>query len=148
MATVTLELTPTVFDVLSFNLMRGYLDLSADTVKAALSNTPPEKTLETLSQITQISGGGYTSGGYAVTISALTKQEGASELILADTTITAGSGGTGNFRYVVIYDDTPTSPADPLMIWFDLGAEYSLAQGQTIKLDFGEYAIRLAVNAE
>jgi hypothetical protein len=148
MATVTIEKSPQVFDVLPYHQNTAVHNFSSHTIKAALSNTAPLKNLETLSQITQISGGGYTSGGYAVTVSLVTKQEGTSEVVLADTTITAGSGGTGNFRYVVIYNDTPTSPADPLVMFFDLGAEYSLAQGQTLNLDFSEYALKISYTAE
>jgi hypothetical protein len=55
---------------------------------------------------------------------------------LTDLTLTA-TGSVGPFRYVVIYDDTPTSPADPLVCWYDYGSSITLANGETFVIDFG-----------
>jgi hypothetical protein len=56
-------------------------------------------------------------------------------LIAADLTITA-SGAAAPFRYVVLYNDTPTSPADPLIGWWDYGSTVTMANTETFKLDF------------
>jgi hypothetical protein len=45
-------------------------------------------------------------------------------------TITA-TGAVGPFRYVAFYNDTQATPAKPLICWFDLGTEVTLANGQT-----------------
>jgi hypothetical protein len=62
-------------------------------------------------------------------------------LVLADpatwtaTTATDGTG-IGPFRYAILYNDTPTSPADPLIGWWDYGSSITLASGETFKVDF------------
>jgi hypothetical protein len=40
------------------------------------------------------------------------------------------------FRYVVLYNDDPTSPADPLIGWYDHGSDVTLATGETYTIDF------------
>jgi hypothetical protein len=49
---------------------------------------------------------------------------------------TASGGSIGPFRYAVLYDDTPTSPADPLVSWWDYGSSITLASGETFTVDF------------
>lgn len=108
-------------------------------LKAALTNTAPVATNATLSAITQIaSGGGYTTGaggGYAL-VGTLANTSGTEKMTITDYTITASGGSVGPFRYVVIYNDTPTSPADPLIGWYDYGSSITLADTETLLLDF------------
>ena len=52
-----------------------------------------------------------------------------------DLVLTA-SGAVSTFRYVGLYDDDPTSPADPLICWYDYGSDVTLASGETFTLDF------------
>jgi hypothetical protein len=44
--------------------------------------------------------------------------------------------GTVTFRYVVLYNDTPTSPADPLIAWWDYGSNVTLNSGETFTVAF------------
>lgn len=52
-------------------------------------------------------------------------------------TITASGGTVGPFRYVVLYNDTPASPADPLIAWWDYGSALTLNDTETFTIDFG-----------
>jgi hypothetical protein len=36
----------------------------------------------------------------------------------------------------VLYNDTPTSPADPLIGWWDNGAPVTLTAGQSFTVDY------------
>jgi len=54
-----------------------------------------------------------------------------------DAVWTAGPAAMGPFRWVVIYNDTPTAPADPLIGFYDYGSSITLNPGETFKLDFG-----------
>lgn len=54
-----------------------------------------------------------------------------------DVTITASGGSVGPFRYVVLYNDTPSSPLDPLIGWWDYGAAITLSDGESFETDFG-----------
>jgi hypothetical protein len=48
------------------------------------------------------------------------------------------------FRYVDVYDDTVTSPADPLVCWFDYAGDVTLADGETFTIDWGSSLFTLA----
>lgn len=112
-------------------------DLGSDTLKVALTNTAPTAADETLSDISQVAGGnGYTTGGTQATISASEQSGGTYQLTLADVVFTAAGGSLGPFRYAVLYNDTPTSPADPLIGSWDYGQSVTLASGESFTVDF------------
>lgn len=109
-------------------------NLATDQFVVALTNTLPTAANSVLADITQIA---YTNlSSRNLTTSGSSQTGGTYSLSLADLTLTA-SGAVGPFRYIVIYDDTPTSPADPLVCWYDYGSSISLAAGETLTLDFG-----------
>jgi hypothetical protein len=109
-------------------------NLASDQIVVALTNTAPAATNSVLTDITQISYTNLSSRNITTTSSSHTT--GTYSLVLTDLVLTA-SGAVGPFRYVVIYNDTPTSPADPLIAWYDYGSSISLASGETFTIDFG-----------
>lgn len=119
-------------------LLKAVHDLDGThTIKVALSNTAPNATDATFSQITEISAGaGYSAGGTAVGTVTLSETTGTAKLTLSDVVFTASGGPIGPFRYVIIYNDTPTSPADPLIAYYDISEEITLADGESFTVDF------------
>jgi len=114
---------------------------SAHTFKAVFTNSAPVNTNTQLSDITQISnGGGYTGGaGGGVTLDGVTLSEaaGVAKVVITDEVFTASGASVGPFRYVVIYNDSATSPADALVCYFDYGAAgVTLADGESFTIDF------------
>lgn len=108
-----------------------------DTIKVVLTNTAPNaSTNAVLADITQISNGnGYTTGGEDLQNDGT--RSGATVTVTGvDITWTA-TGSMGPFRYAVAYNDTPTSPADPLISYVDYGSSITLASGETFKYDVG-----------
>ncbi len=125
------------FNAFVENLAEKVHNLGSDTLKVALSNTAPAASNSVMSDITQISAGnGYTSGGTAATISASAQSSGIYKLTLAAVVFTASGGSIGPLRYAVLYNDTPTSPADPLIGYWDYGTSVTLADGETFTVDF------------
>lgn len=112
-------------------------DLSSDTLKVMLTLTAPTAANAVAADLTEISAGnGYTAGGTAATISASAQTSGTYKLTLADVVFTASGGAIADFRYAVLYNDTPTSPVDPLIGYWDYGSTVSLADGENITVDF------------
>ena len=110
------------------------------TFKAAFSNTAPNlATMAALADVTQIStGGGYTGGaggGLTLDTVTLTESAGTAKVTIADEVFTA-SGSVGPFRYVWIYNDSATSPADALVCVYDYGSSITMANGETFTIDF------------
>lgn len=128
----------TKFETFSEHLAEKVHNLDTDTVKIALSNTAPNAATNTvLANITEISAGnGYTAGG-ADTQNATSRSGGTTTVTAVDVVWTASGGSIGPFRYVVAYNDTPTSPADPLIEYWDYGSSITLADGETFTADFG-----------
>lgn len=112
-------------------------DLGADTLKVLLTNTEPVAGNSVKADLTEISAGnGYSAGGVTPTISSSGQTGGVYKLVLADASVTASGGSIGPFQYAVLYNDTPSSPADPLIGWWDYGSEVTLADGESLALDF------------
>lgn len=113
---------------------------SSHTYKAALTNSAPIATNTILSDITQIStAGGYTAGaggGLTLDTVTLTEASGTAKVTIADEVFTATGASVGPFRYVVVYNDSATSPADALVAWFDYGSSITLADTETFTIDF------------
>jgi hypothetical protein len=112
-------------------------NLGSDTLKVMLTNSAPSASLDAvLADLTEIAAGnGYSAGGNAATISSSGQTSGTYVLVVADVDFVASGGSIGPFRYAVIYNDTPTSPADPLIGWWDYGAEVTLTDGNTFRVD-------------
>lgn len=112
-------------------------NLGSDTLKVALTNSAPSASNTVFANITEISSGnGYTAGGTAATISSSAQTSGTYKLVLADVVFTASGGSIGPFRYAVLYNDTPTSPADPLIGWYDYTTNVTITAGNTFTVDF------------
>jgi hypothetical protein len=126
------------------HLAEGVHNLGSNQLTVALSNTAPgsESTPPTgatanciLANVTQISYTNLSSRNVTTVSSAQTT--GTYKLTLQDLVLTA-SGAVGPFRYVYLYNDTPTSPADPLIGYYDYTSSISLANGETFTIDFDD----------
>lgn len=119
------------------DLLEGVHNFFAHTLKVALTNTAPNAATHTVrANIGEIAAGnGYTAGGLATSIT-VSESGGTAKLVGADVVFTATGGGIGPFRYAVLYNDTPGSPADPLIGWWDYGSSITLASGESLTVDF------------
>lgn len=113
----------------------GGFNLASDTCKIGLSNTAPAATNTTYStDITEISAGsGYSAGGTAVGSPSSTQTSGTETFSGNNVTFTS-TGTIGPFRYVVLYDSTPST--HNLISWWDYGSSISLNSGDTFTVQF------------
>ena len=120
------------------DIYHGVHDFSADQLVVALcaAANAPVATNSVLADLTEIS---YTNlSTRNITTNTSGQTSGTYELNLTDLTLTASGGSVGPFRYVVIYNDTPTAPADPLIMWADYGSDLTLNDGESLTLDFSD----------
>lgn len=106
----------------------GPMDLLSDTIKLTLHTstyTPNQSTNEVKADATNelSTAGGYTALGQALasktnTTSGLVNSFDAADVTWASLSVT--------YRYGVLWDDTPTTPADPLIGYVDSGGDQTL----------------------
>lgn len=114
----------------------GVHDWDAHTFKVMLTNVAPSASNAVKADLTEIAAGnGYTAGGTATTITT-SETSGTFKAVGTDVVFTASGGSIGPFRYAVLYNDTPTSPADPLVGYWDYGSSITLAALETFTVDF------------
>jgi len=114
-------------------------NLNSDTIKVMLSNTAPSASNTVKANITEITAqNGYPAGGTQATFDSGAQSGGTYKLVLNDVTFTASGGSFGPFQYVVVYNDTPTSPADPLIGWYDYGAAITITSGNSFAVDLDQ----------
>lgn len=111
---------------------------SGHVFKVYLSNATPSASADAVkADLAEISAGnGYTAGGND-TQNSLSESSGTATVAAVDVVITASGGSIGPFQYVVLYNDTQTSPADPLVAWWDYGSALTLLDTETFTIDFG-----------
>ncbi|RKE84603.1 hypothetical protein [Rhizobium sp. AG855] len=138
----------TLYQDFKEQLGKGVHNFSSATLKIAFTNTAPNAATHTvLADITQIStAGGYTGGaggGLALDSVTYIESAGVGALAAIDETFVASGGSVGPFRYVVLYNDTPTSPVDPLIGYWDYGSSITVGDGEQFTLDLGTSIITL-----
>lgn len=126
------------FNQFSADLAHKVHNLGADALKVMLTNTAPIAANAVKADIAEITAGnGYAAGGFAVSLLSSTQTAGVYTLKLNDQpAIFTPSGGTvGPYRYAVLYNDTPTSPLDPLIGFWDFGSAITQNVGQPFNFD-------------
>ena len=123
--------TYTKFNAFVADVANKVHNFSSDVITVALTNTAPVATNSVLTDITEIS---YTNlSSRTVTTTSSTQTSGTYHYIAADLVLTA-SGAVGPFRYVVLYNSTPTNKN--LIGFYDYGSAVTMASGETFTIDF------------
>ena len=115
--------------------MEGVYTASTDQFTVALTTQAniPVATNSVLADLTEIA---YTNlSSQNITTNSSGQTTGTFTQLFTDLVLTA-SGAVATFRHVVVYDNTPTSPANPLLCHFDFGSDLTLASGETLTIDW------------
>ncbi len=126
----------------------GTIDTNSHTFKVLLTSssyTPNASTHTVKADVTNelSTANGYTAGGATLGSVTWNRSGGTVTFDAADTVWTA-SGGSITARYAVIYDDTPSSPADPLVGYILLDttpADVTVTTGNTLTLQWNASGI-------
>lgn len=126
------------FEAFSEHLAEKVHNLDADTLKVYLTNTAPNAATHAVkADLAEISAGnGYAAGGED-SQNATSRSGGTTSVTGVDIVWTASGGTIGPFRYAVLYNDTPNSPADPLIGYWDRAENITLQASDTFTTDFG-----------
>lgn len=121
------------------------LHAAGHELKVYLSNAVPDAAADAVkADLAEIgAGNGYTAGGEDAQ-NDYTEAAGTGTLVCQDITWTASGGTIGPFQYVVLYNNTPAAPEDPLISWWDYGSPLTLNDGDSFKVDFGASTFTLA----
>ena len=121
--------------VLDLGLGVHNLNTGALTLALTAAANPPSTSADLiLGDLTEIS---YTNLSTRVLAGvSYTETTGTGKLVITDHVLTASGGAVAAFRYIVIYNDTPSSPLDPLIGWYDFGSDLTLADTETLTIDF------------
>lgn len=124
----------TKFNQFVLDLAHGVHDLETDQLTVGLTTNAnaPTATDGQLSDLTEIS---YTNcSSRNVTTSTSSQTAGTYKLVVADLVLTASGGTVGPLRFVFVYNNGAI--ADELVGFYDYGSEITLADGETLTIDF------------
>lgn len=127
--------TFTKFNAFTEHLAEGVHNLQTGALTLALcaAASAPVAANSVLADLTTIS---YTNlSSRALTTASSLQTAGVYKLTVNDLVLTASGGPVAAFRYVAVFNDTPTSPADPLIGFYDYGSALTLADGETFTFD-------------
>lgn len=125
------------FDVFTKHLIDGDHDFNANVFKVMLSAFAPGAANTSKANITEISAvSGYTAGGATTTIS--TSTAGGIAKVTGSNVSWTSSGTIGPFRYATLYNDSATSPVDPVIAWWDYGTDVTLNNGESLTVGFDQ----------
>lgn len=103
-----------------------------NTAPASESSNPVSDGNGVIANLTQVA---YTNCSTRnITTASAAQTSGTYKVTLTDLTLTASGGSVGPFRYVYIYDDTVA--ADPVAGYYDYGSAITLADGESLLIDF------------
>lgn len=129
----------TEVDVFSEDMANKIHDLNTDAFKWLFTNTAPTVGGTFLkSNVTEITGGtGYTTGGMTTTLSF--SRTGQTTTVSGTSVVVTATGAVGPFRYLVLFNDTPASPLDPVVGYLDHGSAVTMAITDTYTIPAGAY---------
>ena len=124
------------------DMANGVYNCATDQFVVALTVAAPVATNTGLANGTEIADTNLSSRNLTTASSGQTS--GTFTQLFSDLVLTASGGAVAAFRYITIYSDTPTSPADPLLCFYDFGSSLVLADGETLTIDFTTSTFTLA----
>jgi len=112
-----------------------------DILKVYLSNAVPSASLDAVkADLAEIA----TGNGYTGPIAITNNGAGSAGTVTLDglsVQVVASGGSIAAFQYIPIFNDTPTTPLDPLIAWADYGSALTLLDGETFDIKFNNAAV-------
>ena len=115
--------------------LEGVYTASTDQFTIALTTNAnaPVATDSVLADLTEIA---YTNlSSRNITTFSSGQTSGTFTQLFTDLVLTA-SGAVATFRHIVVYNNTPASPLDPLLARYDFGSDLTLAASVTLTINW------------
>ena len=130
--------TATKFQQFAEDLCKGVHNFTSDatcsiTVALCAAANAPVATNSVLANLTQVA---YTNLSSRVITGVTAEHTTGTVTITGDDLVLTATGTVATFRYIVFYNDDPTSPADPLIQFYDYAADVTLLAGDTFTVNF------------
>lgn len=121
------------------------IDWDSDVIKVMLVTStyvPNQESHDYKNDVSgEVSGTGYTTGGKVLTSKSITYNSTDKIIILDAEDIIWEGISISNARYAIFYDDSPSTDATKVLLWYtDFGEAKSVTNG-TIKLTFNSSGI-------
>jgi hypothetical protein len=111
-------------------LLEG-INAGTDAWKVALASTVnAADTTFTAGTTDLATGGGYTAGGNAASITSAAQTSGTYKLVLASPSVWTATGAGFTFRYAILWDSTTSTP----VAYWDYGSSQAVAAGETVTI--------------
>jgi len=111
-------------------LLEG-INAGTDAWKIALASTVnAADTTFTAGTTDLATGGGYTAGGNAASITSAAQTSGTYKLVLASPSVWTATGAGFTFRYAILWDSTTSTP----VAYWDYGSSQAVAAGETVTI--------------
>lgn len=127
------------FSAFTLALLNKEHDFDSDAITVALTNSLPTSGMDYFNDI--VGEIAYTglSGSRVLANKVLSTSGGVAKFVADDLVFTGTGSGFGPFRYIVIYNDTPsTSATKGLIAWVDYGSSISVGVGEQFTTDLDQ----------
>ncbi len=117
----------TIYNNATLLILDGNSDLSGSTIKLMILNNTytPSATEDYISEVSskQVSGTGYTAGGYTLSNVTVTESSGTSKFDADNISVNPVTFTNG--RWGIVYIDSGTPATSPMLVALDFGADKS-----------------------
>jgi len=128
------------YDQFAVDLAAGVhvLTTAGSLLNVCLTNTTPVVATDAiLANVTQISYTNITETVPADTTNVGSETPAGTWDVAGTDIVLNATGAVATFQWVVLYNDTPSSPVDPLIGYWNYGSGVTLANGESFTVDFG-----------
>jgi len=135
------------FDQFAVDLAAGVhvLTTAGSLLRVALTNTPPViATDAVIADIAQIAYTNITETMPADVANVGAETPAGTWDVSGTDIVLNATGAVATFQWVVLYNDTPPGPVDPLIGFWDYGSGVTLANGESFTIDFGTSIFTIA----
>lgn len=126
----------TLFDSFVSELGLGTFNLNTDTLKLMATNSAPVVTNTIKGNLTEIDMSQETNHTASADITNTYSAVSGTGTVAAVDVVFLSSGTVGPFQWAVVYDDTPSSPVDPLVCFWNRGSALTLNSGESVTFNF------------